>query len=216
MGRLNHDFSDPSLLDQAFVHRSLGKPRVESNERLEFLGDRVLGVVIAELLYHAFPKEPEGALGPRFTALARRETLAEIAEILELGPLMRLSPGEEDSGGRKNPALLADVCEAVLGALYLDGGLEAARSVIVAHWKPRLALDPTPPKDAKTRLQEWAQGTGRALPSYTVVKRDGPDHAPHFVVGVHVEGTQGATGEGASKRVAEQAAAAVLMEQLGL
>ncbi len=211
VARLGYSFHAPERLQQALTHRSTGQPRLESNERLEFLGDRVLGLVLADLLYQTFPNEPEGALGVRFTNLARKETLAKVAETLSLGPHLILGPGEDDQGGRRNAAILADACEAILGAVYLDGGLEPAARLIRTHWTPYLAAAPAADKDAKTRLQEWAQGRGLALPAYREQDRTGPDHAPVFTVQVTVEGYAPADGSGASKRAAEQAAALALL-----
>jgi len=212
-GRLGHRFRDRALLDLALTHGSAGGgPR--SYERLEFLGDRVLSLAIAHMLYERFPAEAEGALARRHTALVRAETLARIARDIGLPALIRLSRGEEDLGGRDNPALLSDVCESVLGALYLDGGHGAADRFIRATWAPLMDEDLSPPKDAKTALQEWAQGRGLPLPVYETVSADGPPHAPIFTVSARVEGHPAAAADGPSKRVAEQRAAALLMERL--
>ncbi len=214
--RLGHAFADPGHLARALTHSSRAGGGVESYERLEFLGDRVLGCLVAELLYRRFPHENEGALGKRFAALVRRETLAEVAGPggLDLGPHLRLSRGEEESGGRENPATLSDACEAVIAALYLDGGLEAARRLVEPIWAPLLEADLTPPQDAKTRLQEWAQGLGLPLPCYEEVARSGPDHAPVFTLRVTLGDGRSAEAEGRSKRAAEQAAAAALLAEL--
>ncbi|WP_299441166.1 ribonuclease III [uncultured Rhodospira sp.] len=210
---LGHRFQDHRLLAQALTHGSIGGgPR--SYERLEFLGDRVLSLVIADMLFRRFRAEPEGSLARRHTALVRGETLARVARDLDLPRLIRLSRGEEDLGGRDNPALLADVCEAVLGALYMDAGYEATRRFIVERWTPLMDEDPAPPKDAKTSLQEWAQGRGLPLPAYETVATAGPAHAPTFTVAARVEGHEPATAEGSSKRQAEQKAAALLLGRL--
>jgi ribonuclease-3 len=211
---LQHEFARPELLRRALTHPSLAGGGARSYERLEFLGDRVLGLVVAEMLFRRFAEEPEGDLAKRHAMLVRRETLALVARELDLGPLLELSPGEEDSGGRANPAILADACEAVFGALYLDGGIEAARRVIVEHWTALLELDATPPQDNKTALQEWAQARGLPLPAYRVAGQSGPPHDPRFVVQVAVEGQAAASGEGGSKRAAEQAAAGTLLARL--
>jgi ribonuclease-3 len=211
---LQHEFARPELLRRALTHPSLAGGGARSYERLEFLGDRVLGLVVAEMLFRRFAEEPEGDLAKRHAMLVRRETLALVARELDLGPLLELSPGEEDSGGRANPAILADACEAVFGALYLDGGIEAARRVIVEHWTALLELDATPPQDSKTALQEWAQARGLPLPAYRVAGQSGPPHDPRFVVQVAVEGQAAASGEGGSKRAAEQAAAGTLLARL--
>jgi len=214
--RLGRAFDNPRLLEDALRHSSACGARgvPESNERLEFLGDRVLGVVIAKMLFEAFPGEPEGDLSRRFAALARAETLARVAADLGLGEAIEMSRSEETAGGRKNPGLLADACEAVIAAVYLDGGLRAAETFISSHWSALLAETPEPPQDAKTALQEWAQGRGLSLPAYRETARTGPEHAPVFEVSVSVDGEQDATGQGPSKRQAEQAAAAAMMGRL--
>jgi len=211
--RLKHRFQDRTLLEQALTHGSAGGgPR--SYERLEFLGDRVLSLVIAHLLFEHYPTEPEGALARRHTALVRGETLARVARDLGLPSLMRLSRGEDDLGGRDNPALLADVCEAILGALYLEAGYTATETFIRTTWAPLMEENLAPPKDAKTALQEWAQGRGLPLPVYETVSTSGPAHAPTFTMAARVEGHEAASGDGPSKRQAEQRAATLLMERL--
>lgn len=210
--RLNHRFADPSLLTRALSHSSAldrgGASR--SNERLEFLGDRVLGLVIAEWLIRECPNADEGELAVRFNALVRREACATAAERIELGKYLVLGPGEDRAGGREKIAILADACEAVIAALYLDGGLTAAHAFIEAEWAPLLA-QPARRADAKTALQEWTQGQGRGIPSYKAIERSGPDHAPIFKVEVEIAGIAPACGSGGSKRVAEQAAARALL-----
>ncbi|MFQ5783452.1 MAG: ribonuclease III [Alphaproteobacteria bacterium] len=210
---LDHRFTCPTLLAEALIHPS-AQLRGASYERLEFLGDRVLGLVVAEMLYAAFPAEAEGALAKRFTALVRRETLTRIAADLDLGAFLRLSRGEEESGGRANPAVLADALEAVIGALFLDGGFAAAETFVRRHWSAPMAATDRPPEDAKSRLQEWAQGHGLALPVYTTVSSRGPSHSPTFEVEVRVEDQPPARATGATKRAAEQAAAAGLLAQM--
>ena len=215
--RLGHQFTNPDLLERALTHASRnarGGEAVDTYERLEFLGDRVLGLVVADLLYHHFPDEEEGALARRFAMLVRREALAEVAQELDFGPAGILARGEEAAGAHENPAILSDCCEAVIAALYLDAGLETARRFIEEHWRPRLEADPTPPKDAKTELQEWAQGQGRPLPIYTEVGRHGPPHDPWFTITVEVDGEETAEGSGSSKRQAEQAAAETLLSRV--
>ena len=216
-GRLGHRFAHPQLLVQALTHPSAAThrgPIDDSYERLEFLGDRVLGLVVADLLLARFPAEHEGALAVRLAELVRRETLAEVAGELGLDRHLRLAKGAETAGERRNPALLANACEAVLGALYLDGGLDAARALIESFWTARLEAAPKPPQDAKTALQEWAQRRALALPRYREVRREGPAHEPLFIVEVGVEGHAPALGEGRSKRLAEQAAAKRLLALL--
>lgn len=209
---LGYRFQDIGLLRRALTHRSVDSD--PSYERLEFLGDRVLGLLIASLLYKTFPKEPEGALARRHTALVRQETVAEVAQDIDLGAVLTLSKGEEDVGGRDNPALLCDVCEAVIGALYLDGGIEVADAFVLRYWRPLMDRDPAPPKDAKTSLQEWAQGRGLPLPLYRETGRSGPPHRPEFTIAVSVDGLPEASGTGSSKRAAEQEAARRCLEQI--
>ncbi len=211
---LGHRFARPMLLEHALTHGSIADKTQQTYERLEFLGDRVLGLIVADLLFHRFTREAEGALGKRFAALVSRSCLSEVAGNLGLGRFLRLSPGESESGGRENPSLLADACEAVIAALYLDGGLDAARRFIEPIWTPLLEASPRPPQDPKTALQEWAQGRALELPSYEVIDQSGPDHAPNFLVQVAVTGQEPETGEGKSKRMAERAAADRLLDRL--
>ncbi|MCC6918622.1 MAG: ribonuclease III [Alphaproteobacteria bacterium] len=211
-GIIEHHFADRRLLRQAVSHSSaaaLGP----SYERLEFLGDRVLGLVVAEMLWHRFPAEPEGMLARRYAGHVRREALAEVARTIDLGRFILLARGEEEEGGRAKEGTLADCLEAVIGALYLDGGLDAAARFIHRHWERRIA-ERTPPREPKTALQEWAQGRGLPLPRYETVASDGPDHAPAFTVAVSIEGRPAATATGKSKRIAERAAAAALLAVL--
>jgi ribonuclease-3 len=213
---LGHRFADPELLRRALIHSSSPQAGrgAYSNERLEFLGDRVLSLVVADMLFHRFPDEEEGALARRHAFLVRRDALAQVAMALGLGCHIAMARGEEESGGRDNPTLLGDCCEAVIAALYLDGGIAAARRLIERHWEPLMHADPTPPKDAKTALQEWAQGRGLPLPAYREVGRTGPQHAPLFTVEVNVAEAGRAVASGPSKRAAETAAAARLLETL--
>ncbi len=216
--RLGHVFSHPDLLTQALTHPSITHGRAPRRatpyERLEFLGDRVLGLAVAEMLFQAFPHEPEGALARRHAALVRREALARVAAAIGLDQVVVLSKGEADAGGRANPALLADACEAVIGALFADAGFAVAQRFVRRHWEPLMAEAVAPPKDAKTALQEWAQGLGKPLPQYVTVGVEGPPHDPVFLVSVQVAGLEPATGRGQSKRGAEQAAAAALLQQV--
>jgi len=212
-GILGHRFGDPALLRMALTHSSTGERA--NYQRLEFLGDRVLGLVIADWLYRTYPEEPEGGLNRRFTALVRAETLAEISGETGLDRLIRADTGGESAGTTLTPAVLADVCEAAIGALYLDGGLAAASDFIERQWRPRLKAGPAMDKDAKTALQEWAQGRGLALPGYRVVAQHGPDHQPDFEVAVALSGYGEVQGRGPSKRAAEQAAAAAMLEAVG-
>jgi ribonuclease III len=210
---LGHSFRNSDLLTEALTHRSAAGESSPSNERLEFLGDRVLGLVIAQLLMARFPAAEEGEMSRRLTALVRREALAEIAERINLASHVVFGPSDAKAG-RENPGLLANACEAVIGALFLDGGLDAARSFIDDSWGAMLDDGEGAERDAKTRLQEWVQARGRSLPRYEVTDREGPAHAPQFAVMVHVDGEPPETGEGASKRAAEQAAAAALLARL--
>lgn len=211
---LGHDFNDPDLLSQALTHSSATPDPAKSNERLEFLGDRVLGLTLARLLIDSFPDEDEGKLGYRFSGLARAESLLRVAEDIGLGAYLILSEGEEDSGGRKNAGILADTMEAVIAALYLDAGFDAAAAFIEGHWRALMAENPEPPKDAKTKLQEWAQGQGLPLPEYLVTAEEGPAHAPLFTIRVSVHEMKPATGQGSSKQAAEQSAAEAFLEGL--
>lgn len=238
---LEYSFNKPALLAEALTHSSLSgleRPSLRGYgshgrgdghhghthpilaqpgrdyERLEFLGDRVLGLLIAEWLLERFPNDREGALSKRLTALVRREALAVVARDMGLGDYLRMSPGEEAAGGRRNDTILADACEALIGALYLDGGLKAARAFVRREWTNRIDVRDAPPVEPKTALQEWAQARALALPVYTLSGRDGPDHDPRFRVAVTVVGAGTAEGEGTSKRAAEKAAASTLLERL--
>ncbi len=207
---LDHQFTRVELLIEALTHPSAKSGR-QSFERFEFLGDRVLGLIVAEMLLENFPNEEEGPLAKRFAALVRRRALADIAARLEIGALLELSKGEDDSGGRNNPSLLADALEALLGALYLDGGLAPAGAFIRRHWSAPMRAADSPPEDSKTRLQEWAQASGQPLPVYTTTSEEGPAHDPVFEVEVRVAGHDACKGRGRSKRVAEQAAAGAML-----
>lgn len=212
--QLGHNFADPALLVRALTHPSVSADpshRGGDYERLEFLGDRVLGLVVAEMLFNRFPEEAEGLLARRLAKLVGKDTLASVAEDLDLGNVMRFAMGEDEKQGRSNPGLLSDACEAVIAALYLDGGLPVAQAFIVQAWRQRIEEDREPPSDAKTQLQEWAQGRGLPLPRYSEVDRQGPPHDPLFTISVEVEGKQPQTGTGRSKRAAEQDAAAQLL-----
>lgn len=211
--RLDYRFERKELLQEALTHVSAPNAGGQSYQRLEFLGDRVLGLAIAEMLYQAFPRAPEGELSRRLAELVRRESCAEIAEAWDVGPHVRLGAGEALSGERKNQTILADVAEAIIGAVFLDGGWEPARALVERSFKDLLHAPRRPLRDPKSALQEWAQGQGLPAPTYTVVEQTGPDHAPKFRIMVKVKGKEGAFGMGASKRVAEQAAARSLLLQ---
>lgn len=215
MDAVGHRFASVSLLQMALTHRSVGNGRsTVHNERLEFLGDRVLGLVIAELLYERFPDEAEGAMARRHAALVRKESLARVAAKIGLAPHLQMSRGEEDAGGRSNAGLLADACEAVIGAVFLDGGLEPARAFVRGQWQVLMEESAAPPKDAKTALQEWAQQRGLPLPEYTTLASSGPDHSPIFTIQVSVQGYPPEKATGNSKRVAAQFAAKALLKRL--
>jgi ribonuclease-3 len=205
--RIGYQFRQDDLLDEALTHVSASGPGGKSYQRLEYLGDRVLGLVIAELLFETFPKATEGELSRRLADLVRKETCAEIARHWGLGEFIRLGEGERRSGARKRDAILGDVCEAVLGAVFRDGGFSAAEALIRTHWEARMHQPIAAPKDAKTRLQEFVQAKGYAVPRYLDISRSGPDHAPEFEVAVIVDDYAEARGRGSSKRLAERAAA---------
>lgn len=212
--RLGHDFRNPALLKQALTHpsASIGKA---TYQRLEFLGDRVLGLIVADMVYDAFPQADEGELSRRLALMVRRETCAAVARDAGLGDYIRLGGGEAQAGGRGRAAILADVCEAVIGALYLDGGVEAARGFVAMHWGPRIREAAPRLKDAKTDLQEWAHAKGLETPTYSEVMRSGPDHEPVFTIAVNIPGLAPAEATGGSKRTAEQAAAEAMLRREG-
>ncbi len=216
---LGHDFSRPELLREAATHRSAvhgrGHPRGKgSNERLEFIGDRVLGLLIAEWLAERFPREQEGDLGRRLALLVSQPVLAAVAEEVGLGETLLVAAGEARAGVRRRSTVLADALEAALGALYLDAGIERARDFVRRAWGGAMERLAEPPKDAKTALQEWVQARSLGLPEYVIASRAGPPHAPEFVVTVSVGGFTG-TGTAGSKRAAEQFAAEDLLRVLG-
>ncbi len=216
--RLGRKFRRPGLLQEALTHSSAGDGRAArvNNERQEFLGDRVLGLIVAERLYRDFAGEGENGLAPRLNALVNRTACARAARRAGLGAALTLSRSEEAGGGREKETILADACEAVIAALYLDGGLKAARAFIDKYWAEEFAAVTTPPQDAKTVLQEWAAATKRGSPRYVVLERAGPDHAPRFKVEASVQGCDPAVGEGGSKREAERAAALALLAAAGV
>jgi ribonuclease-3 len=214
--RLGHQFADKNLLKLALTHASIG---AQSNERLEFLGDRVLGLIVAERLYNDHPAESEGGLAVRLNALVRREACARAGEAAGLAAHLIMASAESGSGGRKKSAILAGACEAVIAALYLDGGLPAARAFVLRYWDEAFSGLKLELRDAKTALQEWAQSgalAAKAQPVYAVTERTGPDHAPLFTVQVRIPGHESQSGEGPSKREAEQAAARRMLENLGI
>jgi ribonuclease III len=213
---LEHVFADKALLRRALTHASADTDC--SNERLEFLGDRVLGLIVAERLHALYPQDREGALALKFNALARREACAAAAEAAGLPEHLILAGAEAQSGGRRKLAILSGACEAVIAALYLDGGMDTARRFVDLYWNEAFAELNADMRDPKTVLQEWAQGRdkNKCMPVYKLAGREGPDHAPRFTVEVSVIGEEPQTGEGGSKREAEQDAAEKLLERLGL
>ena len=215
--RLGHQFASQELLVQAVTHSSAiapSKRTAQSYQRLEFLGDRVLGLVVADLLNRQMPDANEGDLSRALNALVRRETCAEVARDLEIGGFLKLGEAEARTGGADKTAILADVTEALIGAIYLDAGLDAAARFVTREFGSRVDLSTSRRADAKTSLQEWAQARGLEPPSYDEIGRTGPDHAPSFVIAVSVTGFASAQAEGPSKKLAEhQAAEAFLLRE---
>ncbi len=214
---LKYEFSDIELLERSLTHPSVIKQDGTKNigyERLEFLGDRVLGLIAAQMVMEKFPNEAEGDLAKRHTAVVRGETLAKVAESLELGSYLFLSEGERKTGGRKKSAILADAMEAVLAAIYLDGGYAEAVKFTRRHWNDLVDAHLEPPMDAKTRLQEVVQSTGHELPQYKVLSQTGPQHSPNFKVEVSATEYGSANAVATSKRSAEKMAAARLLEKI--
>ena len=212
--RLGHGFANPELLQRAVTHASISSSTRPDNQRLEFLGDRVLGLVIAEALLAQDEAAPEGQLAPRFNALVRKETCADVARSIDLGAVLKLGRSEMKSGGRRKEALLGDAMEAVIAAVYADAGFEAARAVVLRLWGDRITSVATDARDAKTSLQEWAQARGQVPPAYVETGREGPDHAPVFTVEVRLASGENAAASAPSKRAAEQQAAKALLDNL--
>ncbi len=215
--RLGYRFKDIALLDQALTHKSAVTGRKHaSNQRLEFLGDRVLGLAVAEMLFVSYPGNLEGEMSQRHTALVRNETCVEVAQLLGLGAHLRLGAGERNAGGERNPSILGDACEAVMGAIFLDGGYEPAKEMIQRYWRPLMSASVQAPRDAKALLQEWALARGLPVPSYREVERTGPDHKPLFRVLLELPGILPVDGVGPSKREAERAAASAMLVREGV
>lgn len=211
---LGWQFRDLTLLQNALVHASAREQ--DSNERLEFLGDRVLGLIMAEALVARFPKASEGELASRFNALVRKEACADVAVSLELGTHLRMARSESMAGGRKKLALVANAMEAVIAAVYLDAGIDTARDVVLKLWSGQFdAQRSAAPIEPKTALQEWAQGRGMPLPRYALISREGPDHAPIFNVRVDLDNGETESANGKSKREAERNAAEMLLRRMG-
>lgn len=216
--RIFYAFKQRSLLSEALTHASAldgSKQARRSYDRLEFLGDRVLGLLVAERLLAEHKDDEEGELAPRFNALVNRHACARAARAADLGAAVVLSPSEEASGGRGKQAILADICESVIGAIYLDGGLEAARAFVTRFWGDAFEEMARAPRDAKTTLQEWAAARKQTL-NYVVIEQTGTDHAPRFIVEARVEGFDATRGEGGSKRDAQRAAAAAFLKERGV
>jgi ribonuclease III len=216
---IDYEFADKALLERALTHISAlsGKgSRAGSYQRLEFLGDHVLGLVVSDLLFRAFPKADEGELSRRLADLVRQETCADVARAIDLGAVIKLGVSEVNAGGRRRTAILADVCEALIGAVFVDGGYAAAAALIERLWGERMRTPARPLRDSKTALQEWAQARGLPTPSYREVARTGPHHDPEFRVIVELPALLPAEGLGRSKRAAEQAAAAAMLSREGV
>ncbi len=214
--RTGHRFLDLKRLEQALTHSSVQGPQRANYERLEFLGDRVLGIVIAEMLFEGFPEASEGELSVRLNALVNAQTCAAIADEMGLAGLIHTGSDIKSLRDKRLLNLRADVVEALIAAIYLDGGLEAVRPFVQRYWKKRSLETGAGRRDAKTELQEWAHQQGNVQPVYAIAKRSGPDHDPLFVVEVTVEGFAPEQGEGRSKRIAEQGAAEAMLYREGV
>ncbi|SLN18156.1 Ribonuclease 3 [Aquimixticola soesokkakensis] len=212
--RLGHQFAHPEILLRALTHSSISAPMRPDNQRLEFLGDRVLGLVMAEALFEADKAASEGQLAPRFNALVRKETCADVAREVGLGDVLKLGRSEMMSGGRRKEALLADAMEAVIAAVYRDGGFDAARSLVRRLWAARIDQVEDDARDPKTALQEWAQARRQQPPRYVEVARSGPDHAPVFTIEARLQSGEAERATAPAKRQAEQAAAKALLQRL--
>jgi ribonuclease-3 len=214
---IGYRFRDSALLDEALTHATAAKAKGRANyQRLEFLGDRVLGLVIAEMLFDAFPAAKEGELSKRLSDLVRRETCAEVARDWGLAGFIRLGAREASSGGSERAPILADVCEALIGAVFLDDGFAAARTLVRSAFEDRMRARHRPSQDPKTALQEWAQARGLPTPVYRTQERSGPDHAPRFTISVEVDGFDAVSADAGSKRAAEQGAAEAFLVREGV
>lgn len=216
--RIGYKFADKDLIERAITHISAlsGGNRANSYQRLEFLGDHVLGLVISDMLYKAFPRANEGELSRRLSDLVRKETCAEVARAMDIGPALKLGNSESHAGGRLRATILADVCEALIGAVFLDGGFASAEALIAKFWRERMLKPLRPLRDPKTILQEWAQARGLPTPGYRELARTGPHHDPEFRVAVVLPDRPPAEGLGSSKRAAEQNAAASMLTRVGV
>lgn len=214
---IGYSFRQPALLEEALTHATAGKRKGRSNyQRLEFLGDRVLGLAVAEMLFEAYPSAKEGELSKRLSDLVRRETCADVARQWGLAAHIRVGPGEASSGASGRIPILADVCEALIGAVFLDGGFEAARDLVRSAFDERMRARGRPSQDPKTALQEWAQARGLPTPVYKTRERSGPDHAPRFTISVEVDGFPAISADAGSKRAAEQSAAEAFLVREGV
>jgi len=214
-GKIGYHFADPALLDTALTHSSTQASN-NNNERLEFLGDRVLGLAVTDLLFAAFPAEAEGSLAKRHTGLVQQQALVAVAQAIGLAAHLKLSAGEKKSGGHQKEKILADAVEALIGAIYLDGGFPAAQTFVTKFWSGMIQGQTLPPEDAKSLLQEWAQGRGLPLPSYVLLGKSGTDHAPLFEIEVSVAGVGTTQAAAASKRAAEKEAALKMLQKIGV
>jgi ribonuclease-3 len=218
--RIGHFFGDPSLLERALTHVSAlpaqAPRRADSYQRLEFLGDRVLGLCVSAMLLETFPEAEEGELSRRLADLVRKETCADVARDWGVGAVLRLGDGEAQTGGAKKSAILGDICESILGAVFLDAGYGAAEALVRRFFSEKMRNPARPLRDPKTALQEWAQARGLPTPVYRQVARSGPDHAPVFLIEVMIHGFEPTTAEGSSKRFAEQASARQFLEREGV
>ncbi|MBB5701333.1 ribonuclease-3 [Ochrobactrum daejeonense] len=214
--RTGHRFLDLKRLDRALTHSSVQAPSRANYERLEFLGDRVLGLTVAEMLFDAFPEASEGELSVRLNALVNAETCAAIADEMGLAELIHTGSDIKSLNDKRLLNVRADVVEALIATIYLDGGLEAVRPFVKRYWKKRSQQTGAGRRDAKTELQEWAHQQGNVHPSYAIVSRSGPDHDPLFTVEVTVKGFAPETGQGRSKRIAEQSAAEAMLYREGI
>ncbi len=217
--RIGHTFADPSLLATAFTHVSALKSsrnRADSYQRLEFLGDHVLGLIVSDMLFRAFPKADEGELSKRLANLVRKEACADVAKSLGFNEGIKLGTVGPGAGARLRNSVLGDICEAVIGAVFLDGGYAAAAQFVERNWTERMRKPIRPLRDPKTVLQEWAQGKGLPTPVYREVERTGPHHDPQFRVAVELPGLMPAEGVGGSKRAAEKLAASALLAREGV
>ncbi len=218
-GRIGHTFADPALLVTAMTHVSALKPshrRGESYQRLEFLGDHVLGLIVSDMLYRSFPNADEGELSKRLAELVRKESCADVAKSLGLADDVKLGAVGASASARLRKSVLGDICEAVIGAVFLDGGYAAAQQFVETNWTERMKKPRQPLRDPKTVLQEWAQGKGLPTPVYREVERTGPHHDPQFRIAVDLPGLAPAEGVGGSKRAAEKVAASVMIEREGV